>query len=147
MKKIWVVGLVAVFGLVLLGTTAQAWCGMGYGGGPRGAGYGPGPAVGKQVDVNALRAFQKETLPLRDEVMAKRVEIRNEYAKEKPDQNRIAALQKDIIDLRAKIRTAADKQGLPAAGFGMGMGGRHGHGYGPHMAGGRGYGAGNCPMW
>ncbi len=144
MKKIWVVALVAVVGLALLGASAQAWCGMGYGGGPRGAGYGAGPAVNKPVDVNALRAFQKETLPLRDEAMAKRVEIRNEYLKDKPDQAKIAGLQKEIIDLRLKIRTAAEKQGLPA-GFGMGMGGR-GHGYGPHMAGGRGYGAGNCPM-
>ena len=29
----------------------------------------------RQVDVNAFRQFQKETLPLRDEMMAKRLEL------------------------------------------------------------------------
>ena len=90
-----------------------------------------------------------------DEMMAKRVEIRNEYAKEKPDQNRIGTLQKEMIDLRTKIQTVAEKQGLPAAGFGPGMMGR-GMGNGPGMMGGhgrggqgfggqgRGYGNGPC---
>jgi zinc resistance-associated protein len=142
MKKIWVTALVAVLGLAFLGTSAFAACGMG---------GGPG-AKGKPVDVTAFKAFQKETLPLRDEMMVKRVELRNEFLKEKPDQNRIATLQKEMIDLRLKIRTAAEKNGLPAFGQGMGghggMGGR-GHGMGGHgMAGhgGMGMGSGDCPM-
>jgi zinc resistance-associated protein len=144
MKKIWLAGLAAVFGIALLGTTAFAQRGMGYGmgGGP---GYGAA-GTGTPVDVTAFKAFQKETLPLRDEMMVKRVELRNEYLKEKPDQNRIATLQKEMIDLRAKIRTAAEKNGLPA--FGQGMGGR-GQGMGRGM-GGRGMGGrgpGNCPNW
>lgn len=157
MKKVWAMVFVAVFGLALLGTSVYAIGGMGYGPGPGGCGYGA--AAGKTVDVNALRAFQKETLPLRDEMMAKRLEIRNEFAKEKPDQNRIGALQKEMIDLRTKISVAAEKQGLPAAGFGAGMGGR-GMAMGPGMArggysgrgmGGQGMGGNgpcnsNCPM-
>jgi zinc resistance-associated protein len=144
MKKLTLGAMVVALGLTLLGTAAFAGMGGGMG---QGLGYGPctygaGPGAAKQIDANALRAFQKETLPLRDEVMAKRVEIRNEYAKEKPDQTRIATLQKDIIDLRAKISTAAEKQGLPA-GFGQRMAGR-GQGWGGH--GGRGAGCGNCPM-
>lgn len=143
MKKIWLIGLAAVFGIALLGTTVFAQCGMGYG-------YGGGPgyaAAGKPVDVAAFKAFQKETLPLRDEMMTKRVELRNEYLKEKPDQNRIATLQKEMIDLRVKIRSAAEKNGLPA--FGPGMGGR-GCGWGGPGMGGRGFGGrgpGNCPNW
>jgi zinc resistance-associated protein len=162
MKRIWIVALVGALGLSLVGTVVYAGRGMGYGYGP--CPYGYGAASGKQIDTNALRAFQKETLPLRDEMMAKRVEIMNEYGKEKPDQNRIATIQKEMIDLRTKITAAAEKQGLPAAGFGPGMGGR-GPGYGAGMArggnsgpgyGGRGWGgqgfggrgAGvNCPMW
>jgi zinc resistance-associated protein len=145
MKKIWLIGLTAVFGLALLGTSVFAGWGMGgcgYGGGP---GYGAA-ATGKPVDVGAFKAFQKETLPLRDEMMTKRVELRNEYLKEKPDQNRIATLQKEMIDLRAKIRTAAEKNGLPA--FGPGMGGR-GRGMGGCGMGGQGggRGPGNCPNW
>ncbi len=151
MKKTSVVALAVTVGLVLLGSSAFAGWGQGYGPGPRGYGYGP--AAGQQVDVNAFTKFQKETLPLRDEMLVKRVEIRNEYAKEKPDQNRIATLQKEIIDLRAKVQTVAEKQGLPAAGYGRGMAGR-GPGYGGMMGGrghgGQGYGGrgyGNCPMW
>jgi len=137
-KKIWLVSLMAVLAVALIGTTVFAQCGMGYG-----RGGGPGyAATGKPVDVTAFKAFQKETLPLRDEMMTKRVELRNEYLKEKPDQTRIATLQKDMIDLRAKIRTSAEKNGLPA--FGPGMGGR-GMGWGGRGHGGR--GAGNCPNW
>ncbi len=102
--------------------------------------YGPGP---NQVDVKALRQFQKETLPLRDEIQAKNVELRNEYAQQTPDRNKIATLQKEIIDLRTKIQAAADKQGLPAYGPGTGRSyGRYGRGmmYGDGY--GRGYGRG-----
>ena len=137
MKRTSVAALVAVVGLALLGGLAYAGPGQGQGCGP--CGYGQGQSSGKAVDVNALRAFQKETLPLRDEMMAKRVEIRNEQLKEKPDLNRIAALQKEMIDLRTKIQAAAGKHGLPAAGFGPGMAGR-GPGHGPGMMGGRGCG-------
>ena len=136
MKKIWLIGLAAVFGIALLGTTVFAQRGMGYG---MGGGPGYGAGTGKPVDVTAFKAFQKETLPLRDEMMVKRVELRNEYLKEKPDQNRIATLQKEMIDLRAKIRTAAEKNGLPA--FGLGMGGR-GYGMGGRGMGGHGGGRG-----
>ena len=141
MKKIWLAGLVAVFGIALLGTSVFAGWGMG-GCGGGGAGYGA--ATGKPVDVTAFKTFQKETLPLRDEMMVKRVELRNESLREKPDQNRIATLQKEMIDLRVKIRTAAEKNGLPA--FGPGMGGR-GHRMGGRGMGGQGgMGPGNRPM-
>jgi len=138
MRRIWVGAVVVVvLGLTFLGTSAFAQCGMGYGFGPRGYGYSPG----QQVDVNALTRFQKETLPLRDELAVKRVEIASEYSKEKPDQNRVATLQKEMIDLRAKIQTVAEKYGIPA-GYGRGYGGPYGRGYN-----GRGYGRGYCCTW
>jgi hypothetical protein len=143
MKKLLVVALMVVFG-ALLSTAAVA-------AGPR----GQGPVPDNQVDVNAFRAFQKETLPLRDEMAAKRLELRNEFNKDTPDQTKIAALQKEMIDLRTKISAAAKKNGLPDRGFGPGYGG--GDGYGPgygrgyHMGQGGGYGPGygrgSCPMW
>ena len=147
MKKLLVVALVVIFGAALSTAAVAA--------GPRG--QGPGPDT--QVDVNAFRTFQKETLPLRDEMAVKRVELRNEFNKADPDQNRIAALQKEMIDLRTKISAAAKKNGLPDSGFGPGYGGRGGYGggYGPgygrgyHMGQGGGYGPGDgrgsCPMW
>ena len=147
MKKVLVAVLVVTAGLLLGSMAFAAW----------GPGYGPGP--GAQVDVQALRNFQKETLPLRDEMMAKRLELRNEFSKEKPDQNRVATLQKEMIDLRTKVQESAQKNGLPNWGQGrmMGRGGYgpgHGQGYGGGRMMGRGYdgprggyGPGNCPMW
>jgi hypothetical protein len=84
-------------------------------------GYGPGS--GKAVDVEKFKQFQKETSTLREEMMTKKIELHNEYLKDKPDTDRIATLQKDVIDLRTKIAKAADKAGLE--GFG------HHHGGGP----------------
>jgi hypothetical protein len=83
-------------------------------------GYGPGG--GKAVDVEKFKQFQKETSTLREEMMTKKIELRNEFLKDKPDTDRIATLQKDVIDLRTKIGKAADKAGL--------------EGFGPHRGGG-----------
>ena len=145
MKKLLVVVLAVVFGAALVTAAGTAWA------------QGTGP--GTQVDVNAYKAFQKETLPFRDEMAAKRLELRNEFTKDTPDQAKIAALQKEMIDLRTKISDAAKKNGLPDWGYGrggygpgyhMGWGNGYGPGYGRGMmgwGGGPGYGRGSCPMW
>jgi hypothetical protein len=148
MKKLLVIALVVVFGALMSTAAVAAWT----------KGQGPGP--GAQVDVNAFKNFQKETSPLRDEMAVKRLELRNEFNKETPDQAKIAALQKEMIDLRTKISDAAKKNGLPDRGFGPGYG-KHG-GFGPGSCGGygrggygpghgRGFGpgcgAGSCPNW
>jgi zinc resistance-associated protein len=132
MKKVLVATLVVAAGLLVGSMAFAAW----------GPGHGPGP--GSQVDVQAFRNFQKETLSLRDEMMAKRLELRNEFSKEKPDQTRIATLQKEMIDLRTKIQESAQKNGLPNWGQGRMMG-RGGYGpgsddYGPGRMAGRGFG-------
>ena len=149
MKRLVVVATVVV---AIFCTAVYGWA-QGYG--PR---YG---AAQTQTDVNALRQFQKETLPLRDEMIVKRAEIRNEYAQAKPNLERIATLQKEMIDLRTKIQAAAEKDGLPAWGPGSGWG-RGGFGPGSGMGRGAGYGrgygmgggwrsggsaGGPCPMW
>jgi hypothetical protein len=132
MKKLLVVALVVVFGALVSTAALAAW--------------NKGPwAPGEQVDVNAFRNFQKETLPLRDEMAAKRLELRNEYNKEKPDQAKIAGLQKEMIDLRTKIADAAKKNGLPDWGYGPGYGGRGGYGRGGCGGYGPGYGRGYSP--
>jgi hypothetical protein len=138
------IGVVAVVGALLLGTFAY------------GASQGYGPGNNRQVDVNAFRQFQKETLPLRDEVQAKGLELRNEYAKENPDQAKIAKLRGEIGDLRTKIQGTAEKNGLPGWGPGAGMGygcgyqarGCGGWGHSPMMGRGHGRGfGGDCPRW
>jgi Spy/CpxP family protein refolding chaperone len=141
MKKVLVVALVVVFGALLSTAAIAAWT----------KGQGPGP--GTQVDVNAFRNFQKETLPLRDEMAVKRLELRNEFNKETPDEAKITALKAELIALRTQIGEAAKKNGLPDQGFGPGYGKRGGWGpggcagYGPGQ--GRGFGpgcgAGSCP--
>ena len=94
-----VVALIVVFGALLSTVAVAAWT----------KGQGPGPDA--QVDVNAFRNFQKETLPLRDEMAVKRLELRNEFSKTNPDQAKIAALKKEMIDLRTQISDAAKKNG------------------------------------
>lgn len=147
MKKVLVAALIVAVGFSLGSLGYAAWA--------------SGPGAGDPANVQALRSFQKETLPLRDELAAKGLELQNEYAKESPDQNRVATLQKEMIDLRAKIRDAAQKNGLPDRGpgragqGGWGRGYMMGQGYGPGYMMGRGYGRGyqggdngyNCPMW
>jgi hypothetical protein len=142
MKKLMVVALIVVFGALLSTAAVAAWT----------KGQGQGPDA--QVDVNAFRNFQKETLPLRDEMAVKRLELRNEFNKTEPDQAKIAALQKEMIDLRTKISVAAKKNGLPDRGFGPGYAGRGGNGPGNCGGFGRGgngpgygpgCGAGYCP--
>ena len=91
-------------------------------------GYGPGHGGG--ASAATMKRFQKETLGLRDDLAAKQIDLAEEYDKAQPDQNRIAAIQKDIVDIEAKIQTAADKHGLGHWGWGHGrgmMGGRDGH--------------------
>jgi hypothetical protein len=134
-KKTAMVIVVALVALVAAGA-ASAQMGWGPGMGT-GRGYqGSGPD-GQQVNVENLQKFQKETLGLRDDLMTKRAELHNEYVKQTPDTARIAEIQKQMIDLRAQIQKAAEKNGLPAWGQGYGRG-RMGRG----MMSGSG-----CPGW
>jgi hypothetical protein len=139
MKK-WMVVAAVIVGIALLGTGAYA------------ARQGWGPGSGVQVDVNAFRQFQQETSTLRDEMMAKGLELRNEFAKAAPDQGVIESLKTEMRALRASIQAAAEKNGLPAWGMGRGAG----RGFGGRMMGGAGCGGlgavggpgcaqGNCP--
>ena len=126
--------LVAVLGLFIAGG-AYAWWGGGYG-----MGYGTG------TNVETMKKFQSETLSLRDAIMTKNLELQNEYNKPAPDANRIAALQKEIIDLQAKIQAVAEKYGVSGPMSGM-MGGHMGRGMmmGPGMMG-SGMMMDMCPM-
>lgn len=146
MKKVSVMAVAVA--LVIFCSAIYGWSQAAPGGAPPAAQQG-------QVDIKAFRQFQKETLPLRDELMAKRLEVRNEYAQANPNYEKIAGLQKEMIDLRTKIHATAQKYNVPAGrgwmagkgGFGRG-GWHHGPGGGP--GGGRGfggYGNANCPMW
>ena len=149
--------------------------GMGYGPydpehGPRGQGYGPGawaaalnltPEQTKKLQT--LRdGFFKETIPLRNEMMVKKLELRTLWAQAKPEQEKILAKQKEINALRAQMQEKGTKFRLEARniltpeqqaqvgsfwaggpGFGPGYGMRGGFGPGRRM----GPGPGGCPRW
>ncbi len=70
------------------------------------------------VDIEKVKKFQKETLSLRDELHIKKLELGQEYNKEKPDLDRIAQLRKEIIDLQTRIQKIASSYGLPTVGPG-----------------------------
>jgi len=65
------------------------------------------------IDTGAVKKFQKETLPFRDELITRKLDLRKEFSKRTPDRDRIAALQKEIIDIRTKIIKKADESGVP----------------------------------
>jgi hypothetical protein len=65
------------------------------------------------VDTGAVKNFQKETLSFRDELITKKLDLRKEFSRRIPDRDRIAVLQKEIIDIRTKIMKKADESGVP----------------------------------
>jgi len=119
MKKrtLVVLGLVLSMSLIVAGSAFARW-GEGYG--MMGSGYerGPGDCYRSDVDPESMVKFQKETLSMRDALLVKRLELRQEYDKETPDADRVAKLRKDIIDVQAQIQKVADKYDIDGAGKG-----------------------------
>ncbi len=120
------IAIIAVVAAVLIvAGLAFAQMGGGWGLGMR-CNYERGYGANGTVNVENLKKFQKETLSLRDELIANRAELANEYAKPTPDAARVADLRKQMIDTQTKIQQAAEKYGLPAwrQGYGCGSMGR-----------------------
>jgi zinc resistance-associated protein len=95
------------------------------------------------------QAFFDATKNDRQDLYAKRLELRAEMAKSKPDLNKASALQKEVSELQASLdqkhlgHIMAMRKINPDAGRGYMMEGR---GMGHHgMGQGMGYGPGNCP--
>jgi hypothetical protein len=66
----------------------------------------------ERVDLDSLKKFQRETLSLRDALITKRLELSREFCKKKLNKNRIAELQRKILDIRAQIQEKADEAGI-----------------------------------
>jgi hypothetical protein len=97
---------------------------------------GGGPGHGTGTSAASMRKFQKETLGLRDELAAKRLDLQEEHDKAEPNSGRISSLKKDVADIEAKIQAAADKYGVRSWGRGHGRGMMHAHD-----------GSGSCGCW
>ncbi|MCX5810332.1 MAG: Spy/CpxP family protein refolding chaperone [Proteobacteria bacterium] len=150
MKKNILIGIVVVFALALVASAAMAW-NPGYG---RGEGYGPGygnPPIPNLTPEQATKiqtiqqATFKEIAPLQQQLFAKKTELRGLWLSQTPDQAKINALQKDILNISAQLQekttnarfemrkalTPEQQAQLtaygPGMGYGMGrMGGRMG---------------------
>jgi len=79
---------------------------------PPGGGFGACFARLDNADIDSVKKFQKETLPLRDELITKRLELRKECRKENPDRDHIAKLRKEMTDVRTEIHKKADASGI-----------------------------------
>jgi Spy/CpxP family protein refolding chaperone len=123
MKKtvvaVMMVALLAAAGLAI----AQGYekgPGMEMGCGPRmGMGHGPGMwhalnlTPEQTQKLQALReSFFKETIPLRNDLMSKKLELRSLWLKTNPDEAQILAKQKEINDLRAQLQEKATQNRL-----------------------------------
>ncbi len=121
--------------------------GPGWGGHMMGPGWGGGPYGGYRgygwstKDRQAFAKFQRDSLQLRQQLAAKRLELRAMWSQPNPDQARITKLQTELRALYDQLANMRQKAGLPTwgRGDGRGPGWGRGPGYGPRY--GRGYGA------
>jgi zinc resistance-associated protein len=102
MNKKTIIGLAVVLGLLIMSAV--------YASGYRGP-YEMSTC--QTVDLEKVKQFQKETLSLRDELITKRLELRQECGKQGHDSDRITALRNEIRDIRSKIKEVADKYEVP----------------------------------
>lgn len=109
MKKDVIIGIMAVV-LLALATSSALALGPGYG---HGAWYGPGyygyPVSNltpeQTTKIAAIQqAHLKEVTPLRQQLLAKKAELRTAWLTQNPDQARINTLQKDVLDLQGKLQ-------------------------------------------
>lgn len=63
-------------------------------------------------DPVTAKKFHQEILPLKDEMISKKFEIRKEYQKDKPDLDKISKLKKDIIDIKTRIHKIGNEMGI-----------------------------------
>jgi len=141
MKKTIIVGLSLTLAVALMATVAFA----------RGSGFGLGNGVGPGYGYSAIpnltaeqsskiQALQKahldETTPLQQDLLKKKTELRSLWVTPNPDQAKITALQKEILNLQSKLQekgtntsleirkvlTPEQQAQMAASGHGMGRG-------------------------
>jgi zinc resistance-associated protein len=116
MKKNIFISMVAVLALVFV--TSAVYAGPGWG---RGQGYGQQyscPLVSSLTPEQTSRiqtiqqANFQEISPLREQLFAKRTELRNLWVTQNPDQAKITALQKEMLDIRAQLQEKSNNARL-----------------------------------
>ncbi|MBU4074780.1 MAG: Spy/CpxP family protein refolding chaperone [Proteobacteria bacterium] len=152
MKKV----TLTVMGLFFVAAIATSAFGFGWGRGP-GVGYGPcarcdfqGPAgvdltTDQKAKLDELHdAWFKDIKPLREKMFTRRDELRNLWLEKSPDQEKIAAAQKEMRAVRdqmqdkmtayrldaLKILTPEQQEKIKSSASGRGFGKRRGFGLG-----------------
>lgn len=129
MKK----SLVALTVVAALAITGSAFARGGMGMGP-GMGLGNCPQMGQAGAMTPeMKKFIADTMPLREEMHAKHIQLQKEMIKDKPDTAKVAALQGEVQALRQKMMDARAKAGLPMGKMGKRGGKMGGPGMGPMM--------------
>jgi zinc resistance-associated protein len=130
--KIMKKSLVALTVVAALAITGSAFARGGMG---MGQGMGPGncPQMGQAGAMTPeMKKFIADTLPLREEMHAKHIQLQKEMIKDKPDAAKVAKLQGEVQALHQKMMDARSKAGLPMGKMGK-MGKRGGMMGGPGM--------------
>jgi len=160
MKKT-AIGISVVAALLVTASLALAW-GPGYGRG-MGSGFGPtgcwfAPGINLTAEQSSKlsglqQQFLNETLPIRNELAAKSLEVRSLMAQPGMDASKITEKQREIFALQQKLqeksltyqsdaRNILSPQQLSALPPGCGLGFAAGTGYGAGFGGGYGRGRG-----
>lgn len=117
MKKNILVGIVVALALMMVTSAAFAGPGWGRGGMGYGLGYGYPPLSSltpeQSSKIQAIRlANFNESQPLQRQLFAKKTELGSLWLSQNPDQAKISALQKDILNIQMKLLEKATKTKL-----------------------------------
>ncbi len=138
MKRKMIAGMAVLMGLMMSGSV--------YAMGP-GGWHGMGFTAVANLNIDSVKNFLKDTTSARNELILKRIELIKAYGAQEINYDKIASIQKEIIDLKTKILDAARKYGLDKE-VGPWFGMRHGmmgQGMRPGMKGMRPGGMMDCP--
>jgi hypothetical protein len=103
MKKTMIAGMAVLIGLMISGSV--------YAMGP-GGWHGMGFTAVANLNIDSVKKFLKDTTDARNELILKKIELMKAYGAQEVNYDKVASMQKEIIDLKTKILDTARKYGL-----------------------------------
>lgn len=105
-KTLIIITIALVFAITSVGAWAGPWGGRFYGRGPAITNLTPE----QQQKILALQqAHQEKITPIQEQLFKKKLELRNLWTSQNPDQAKINAVQKEIFDLIDKLQQESTK--------------------------------------
>jgi len=98
MKKNMIVGIALAMGILSVGALSASAADL----------------CGKCADQQAVQQFTHETFSLSSALKAKDIELREQYAYDSINTNRVSELEGELKELKDKINAAAQKYSIPA---------------------------------